>query len=96
MKEAGYRKSEFLSMGCPAQVTFGTNKEGKNEAVVQLCNVTDKSRIAIYGLILHESVHIYQELKRLMCEKEVSSEFEAYSIQRIAQDLFWAFEESEK
>lgn len=96
MKEAGCKKSDFLSMGCPAQVTFGTNKEGKNEAVVQLCDVTNKSRIAIYGLILHESVHIYQELKRLMGEKEVSSEFEAYSIQRIAQDLFWAFEESEK
>ncbi|MEC6393360.1 hypothetical protein VXS72_15685 [Acinetobacter pittii] len=96
MKEAGYKKTEFLSMNCPAQVTFGTDKQGKNEAIVQLCNVQDKSRIAIFGLLLHEAVHIYQEVKRLMGEKVVSSEFEAYSIQRIAQDLFWAFEESEK
>ena len=96
MKEAGYKKSEFLSMKCSAQVTFGTNKQGKNEAVVQLSNVQFKSRIAIFGLLLHEAVHIYQELKRLMAENHVSAEFEAYSIQRIAQDLFWSFEESEK
>lgn len=96
MKDAGYKKSEFLSMDCPAQVTFGTNKHGKKEAIVQLCNVQDKSRIAIFGLLLHEAVHIYQEVKQLMGERDVSAEFEAYSIQRIAQDLFWAFEESEK
>ncbi|VCX09755.1 hypothetical protein BANRA_03893 [Acinetobacter baumannii] len=36
-----------------------------------------------------------KRLKKLMGEREPSSEFEAYSIQAIAQDLFKMYEESE-
>ncbi|KCY47724.1 hypothetical protein J715_3367 [Acinetobacter baumannii 1571545] len=50
----------------------------------------------MYGLLLHEAVHVWQKVKKLMGEKEPSSEFEAYSIQSIAQDLFKMYEESEK
>jgi len=40
-------------------------------------------------------VHIWQRIKKLMREKKPSVEFEAYSIQCIAQDLFSMFKESE-
>lgn len=61
-------------------------------AVVQLGDTSEQSAIEIYGLLLHESVHIWQKIRERMGEKKPSSEFEAYSIQSIAQDLFYAFE----
>lgn len=83
---------QFLSLGCPAQVDY--YDDGKH-CIVQLGETEDKSLIAIHGLLLHEAVHIWQRTKYLMGEKEPSIEFEAYSIQRIAQDLFDMYEASE-
>ncbi|HAV3704902.1 TPA: hypothetical protein JIE85_003720, partial [Acinetobacter baumannii] len=64
-------------------------------AIVQIGDTADKDQIQVYGLLLHEAVHIWQIVKRRMGEREPSSEFEAYSIQAIAQDLFKMYEESE-
>lgn len=83
---------EFLSMGTGAQVDY---YEGGRHCIVQLGEVGERSLVQVYGLLLHEAVHIWQRVKILMGEKEPGIEFEAYSIQRIAQDLFSMFEESE-
>jgi len=83
---------EFMSMGCSAQVDY---YDGGKHCIVQLGETQDKSLIAIHGLLVHEAVHIWQRTKYLMGEKEPSIEFEAYSIQRIAQDLFDMYEASE-
>ncbi|WP_151828174.1 hypothetical protein [Acinetobacter oleivorans] len=83
----------FLSVeGAAAQVDFYSNGA---YAVVQLGDTSERKLIEIYGLLLHEAVHVWQKVKKLMGEKEPSSEFEAYSIQAIAQDLFEMYEESE-
>lgn len=83
----------FLSIeGGAAQVDFYSNGA---YAVVQLGDTSERKLIEIYGLLLHEAVHVWQKVKKLMGEKEPSSEFEAYSIQAIAQDLFKMYEESE-
>ncbi|MEI1687074.1 hypothetical protein V8P55_02170 [Acinetobacter baumannii] len=58
-------------------------------------DTSDKDQIQVYGLLLHEAVHVWQIVKRRMGEREPSVEFEAYSIQAIAQDLFEMFESSE-
>ncbi|HAV5515503.1 TPA: hypothetical protein JI118_17385 [Acinetobacter baumannii] len=84
---------KFLSVeGVAAQVDFYFNGA---YAVVQLGGTSERKLIEIYGLLLHEAVHVWQKVKKLMGEKEPSSEFEAYSIQAIAQDLFKMYEESE-
>jgi hypothetical protein len=83
----------FLSLECGAQVDYYEN--GK-QCIVQLGDVAERPLLQVYGLLLHEAVHIWQRIKILMGEKEPSIEFEAYSIQRIAQDLFAMFEESEQ
>lgn len=84
---------KFLSIeGAAAQVDFYSDGA---YAVVQLGDTSERNLIEVYGLLLHEAVHVWQKIKKLMGEKEPSSEFEAYSIQAIAQDLFEMFEASE-
>ncbi|HCW3870736.1 TPA: hypothetical protein OXK34_003114, partial [Acinetobacter baumannii] len=84
---------QFLSIeGAAAQVDFYS--EGAY-AVVQLGDTSERNQIEVYGLLLHEAVHIWQIVKRRMGEREPSVEFEAYSIQAIAQELFEMYEASE-
>lgn len=84
---------EFLHLDSGAQVDY--YDEGKY-CVVQLGDTGERSLIEIHGLLLHEAVHIWQKIKALMGEKEPSVEFEAYSVQQIAQNLFEMYQESEK
>ncbi|HEE6574468.1 UNVERIFIED_CONTAM: hypothetical protein KWE62_17950 [Acinetobacter baumannii] len=86
------KADQFLDMGADAQVS--TFSDGAY-AIVQIGDTEDKDQIQVYGLLLHEAVHIWQIVKRRMGERDPSVEFEAYSIQAIAQDLFEMFEASE-
>lgn len=84
---------QFLSIeGAAAQVDY--YQEG-TYAVVQLGDTSGRDVIEVYGLLLHEAVHLWQQVRVLMGEREPSSEFEAYSIQAIAQNLFEMYEASE-
>ncbi|ELW84528.1 MULTISPECIES: hypothetical protein [Acinetobacter] len=82
---------EFMSMGADAQVNFYNDS---TLAIVQLGDI-ERTIIQVHSLLLHEAVHIWQRIKLRMGESDPSKEFEAYSIQRIAQDLFAMYEESE-
>ena len=46
---------------------------------------------AIVGLLIHEAVHVWQYIKQEIGDDEPSKEFEAYSIQSIAQELIVAY-----
>ncbi|GEA69115.1 hypothetical protein PA3_32730 [Acinetobacter pittii] len=84
---------QFQSMeGAAAQVDYYFDGA---YAIVQLGDTSERNLIEVYGLLLHEAVHVWQKIKKLMGEREPSVEFEAYSIQAIAQDLFEMYEESE-
>ena len=58
---------------------------GKKTAIV--CVRKHKDRIEMDGLLIHEAVHVWQEIKDDLNEHNPSPEFEAYSIQIIAQRL---------
>ena len=82
----------FMSNGCDAQVNFYNDD---SLAIVQIGDTSKRTSVEIHGLLLHEAVHIWQRVRQRMGENNPSTEFEAYSIQAIAQDLFAMFEESE-
>jgi hypothetical protein len=86
-------KRRLREIGCKedypnsdASTMFFVNAVGRHTAIVTL-RVTTQSGIQIAALLCHEAVHIWQQAREIMGEKTPSSEFEAYSIQRIAQDL---------
>lgn len=81
---------EFLEGGADARVDFT-----EDHAIVQIKDCDWWNLNQIHGLLLHEAVHIWQELKEKMGEGDPSVEFEAYSIQALAQDLFELYERSE-
>jgi hypothetical protein len=63
-----------------------------------VCIVPDKSRTReqVHALIAHEAVHVWQDVRRRIGEKEPSSEFEAYAVQSIVQDLLCDYREGMK
>lgn len=77
-----------------ATVHFFT-RQGKEVAIVCIHKKQPKgiTRIQIDCLLVHEAVHIWQEIRERIGERNPSYEFEAYSIQSIAQDLIVAFHE---
>jgi hypothetical protein len=106
MKEIEYdcKNDPWLSNGKGGKVHFidadgaeqNTDLHGKKFAVVCLGNASKHSLIEIHGLLLHEAVHIWQDFIEYIGENDPSHEFEAYSIQWIAQQLFWSYEDQTK
>ena len=81
---------DFLESNADARVSFIDDY-----AVVQIKDERKWGLNQIHGLLLHEAVHIWQELREKMGEESPSAEFEAYTVQSIAQNLFEMYEESE-
>jgi hypothetical protein len=61
-------------------------KDGGLCAVINIREHKDKHQI--YALLIHEAVHIWQEIRINIGESAPSKEFEAYAIQRISMELF--------
>lgn len=72
-----------------ATTTFLADADGDLFAIVSLNPAKAQGRTAIQvaGLLVHEAVHIFQRTCDRIGEVNPSSEFEAYSIQWIAQEL---------
>lgn len=86
MRNAGF---EQIDSDGPAATHFYDDEK----IVVLLdkkANVTDSEKVA---LLVHESVHVWQEIRNRMGEKEPSIEFEAYSVQSIFLGLLSLYQE---
>lgn len=64
---------------------------GKTCRVVCIRRWEGKDPCEVVGLLVHEAVHIWQDFRHSIDETSPSSEFEAYSIQAIAQELLFEF-----
>lgn len=65
-------------------------------AIVCLRDWYGASPIEVAGLIVHESVHIWQEYAESIGERNPGREQEAYAIQAISQELMQSFAEQTK
>lgn len=70
--------------------TLGNQKD-ELCAVVAIRGVEGRTGIEVAGLLLHEAVHVWQRYRAHIGETDPSLEFEAYSIQHIAQQLMQSF-----
>lgn len=79
----------FAWLGVGAAATCHTwEKQGKLICVVCLRPPSDDADpIHIACSLVHESVHVFQELCESIGETNPSPEFEAYSIERISEQL---------
>lgn len=84
---------EFLkTKTANATVHFFENRKQRNTcALVCVDKRRGRLRVEVDGLLIHEAVHVWQEIRQHIGESEPSSEFEAYSIQHLAQDLIAAY-----
>jgi hypothetical protein len=83
-------RPEFINPGANATVHF-FEKDNATSAIVCIGNREGRTHNQVCGLLVHEAVHIWQEIKSNIGEKNPSLEFEAYSIQTIAQRLIEAY-----
>ena len=89
-------RPEFLSAThVSATVHFFEDKAALT-AIVCLGDTSGATPNEIVGLLIHEAVHIWQYFKEHIGETHPSKEFEAYSIQSIAQALISEFHETKE
>ncbi len=76
-----------------ATTHFLSAKGGKRAAIVCIDPKDAKqyTGVQVAALLVHEAVHIWQAFSRDIGETEPSSEFEAYSIQWLSQELLNAY-----
>lgn len=72
------------------------DRKGKTVVLITLRDGAENERPAseILGVLIHEAVHVWQEVRACIGEHEPSKEFEAYSVQAISQSLIEAFEKT--
>lgn len=75
-----------------ATTHYFTRPDNKAYCAIVCIRVEPKRNGAeVVGLLVHEATHIWQEAKSRIGEQSPSREFEAYSIQWIAQQLVAAY-----
>ena len=73
------KADQFLDMGADAQVS--SYSDGAY-AIVQIGDTSDKDQIQVYGLLLHEAIHVLQFVKRRMGERDPSVELKLIQFRR--------------
>lgn len=85
-----------VSPGADATTQFFRNDNENEIAIVCFYDYRNHSTERNHALIVHEAVHIWQKIRDDMGEDKPSAEFEAYSVQMIAQELFLEFKRQTK
>lgn len=78
--------AEFPATGANMH-TFDAEGGGPALCIVCLSDVSGHTGVEVAALLVHEAVHIWQEIRDGLKEDDPSAEFEAYSVQSLAQGL---------
>lgn len=88
---------QFLgSQSANATAHFFEKGDGAKCCIVTMPLSKKHSLAQIYALLTHEAVHIWQAIREDLGEKSPSSEFEAYAIQALSQELILSYERQRK
>ena len=79
----------WLEENAQAQVHFFENEN--KQTVMIVCVQPEKNQAILNATLVHESVHVWQEIKEYIGEFNPSREFEAYSIESIYSALSRAY-----
>lgn len=91
MKVINRKFIKFINENADATTHYFRDENG--ELVILVCiKINPISLLSTYALLVHEAVHVWQKFKEEIGEDIPSKEFEAYSIQRISQNLFYEYE----
>ena len=89
LKTLGAPKVPYLSSSSANATTHFLETGGatSHAAIVCLQEKVSARPVEVYGLLVHEAVHIKQEAFALIGEKSPGDEIEAYTVQSISQAL---------
>lgn len=95
LRRLGRTPEQGVNDGAGATTNIFKAPNGRLCALVCLFDHSlDYEQIA--SLLAHEAVHLFQEIKKNIGERDPSAEFEAYCIQRITQNLLYAYKKQVK
>lgn len=83
--------TDWIIKGKDANVTELENLGGIKCFLVSIRATKTTQHIEVIGILIHEAVHVWQNIRDDIGEAKPSPEFEAYSIQNIAQKLIDAY-----
>jgi hypothetical protein len=86
----------FVKGGSDAQCVFLRSSDGKPLCLVCIKKQKGRSREAVYALLIHEGVHLWQAIKKEIGESAPGDEGEAYAIQNISLQLMSSYREQVK
>jgi hypothetical protein len=85
------QRPEWIPAAAAAVCHILANAKGETACIVAVPpRKRGQSRAEYAALIVHEAVHVWQQVREALGEEKPSSEFEAYSLQAICQELFEA------
>lgn len=80
----------WINPGADATCNTFSTSIGKPACIVCIRPRGKRTRAEWAALIVHEATHVWQKIRQELGESRPSSEFEAYSLQAITQELFEA------
>lgn len=71
-------------------------RDSERSCIITLGSTKGHSIAQIHAMLVHEAVHLWQEIRSDIGEKQPSSEFEAYAVQALSQRLIEAYSEAKR
>lgn len=90
-------REPFVNPGSHATIHFFDNSDDSEEvAIICLSDTLEHSLAEVIGLLTHEVMHLWRAVRTNLGESKPSSEFEAYAMQGLIQNIISALLETDQ
>lgn len=86
----------LASQSANATAHFFESDDGGRSCIITLGSAKGRGAAQVHAMLVHEAVHLWQEIRADIGEKHPSSEFEAYAVQALSQRLIEAYSEAKR